>query len=297
MEHQWNIYGISPHPRRTRAAVLPLSGRALTAGMAAEGAHGIPGQTRSTLKPTNMAKQNGMHPLKGTIDGFTYYYDKVTGHRVRRKGGPTRKQVKQSPAYELPRKNMTEFGKASSYGKKIRKGLRPLIKDCADKKVHKRFLARLLEIIKMDTLNEWGKRELQLSNLVHLRHYDLNIDTLSRLYFDLPIETRVEHGCLEVTAGVSLQKRPFRSDAWQLHSVAMRIDIITEKTVIDEKKSDIYEFEKGRFAESFTHEIPGDDILFHGMKIVWYRYDASIDDYIALKNEGVNAGFIRYVVG
>lgn len=64
-----------------------------------------------------MAKQLGVNPISGTIDGYTYYFNKEYGFLLRHKGGPSKKQVKKSRQYDIPRRNMEEFGRASRYGK------------------------------------------------------------------------------------------------------------------------------------------------------------------------------------
>ena len=126
-------------------------------------------------------------------------------------------------------------------------------------------------------------------------HFDLDQHSLSRQYFGLPVETSVNNECLEVTACISLNRKPAGADAWKLYSVAMSIDFINKKVSTEEKESDVYAFEKGDFVESFSHVVPGESTLFYGMCIVWYGYDATIDDHIPLKKEHVNAGFLRYV--
>lgn len=242
-----------------------------------------------------MAKQQGANPITGTIDGFSFYFNKTYGFLVRRKGGPTKKQVKQSREYDIPRRNMAEFGRANHYGKLIRYGFHGLIRHCKESRMYSRLANRLRDIMKMDQESAFGKRDLRKDNMAKFSHFDLDQYNLSKQYFELPIEVQVYNGCLEVTAGISLGKKPGGADAWRLYSVAVSIDFINKNVRADEKQSDIYEFEKGDFAESFTHEVPDETELFYGMCIVWYRYDATIDDYTPLKEEHVNAGFVRYV--
>jgi hypothetical protein len=161
--------------------------------------------------------------------------------------------------------------------------------------MYSRLSTRLRNILKMDKVSEWGKRDLRKDNMPMLSHFDLDQHSLSRQYFELPVEVNVTKGNLDVVAGISLQTKPQGADAWQLYSVAVIIDFKNKKVYSEEKESELYEFEKGDFAEGFTHEVRNEGELFYGMCIVWYSYDASIDDYIPLKREHVNAGFVRYV--
>ncbi len=237
----------------------------------------------------------GVNPITGTIDGFSFYYNKAYGYLVRRKGGPTKKQVLQSAAFDLPRRNMEEFGRANRNGRLIRFGFRGLVQHCRESKMYSRLANRLRDIMEMDKESVWGKRDLRRDHMKRFSYFELDQYSLTSKYFELPVEPEVNNECLEITAGISLSKQPIGADAWRLFSVAVHIDFINEQVQADEKQSDIYEFEKGDFAESFSHEVLSEGELFYGMCIVWYRYDATIDDYTVLKKEHVNAGFIRYV--
>jgi hypothetical protein len=242
-----------------------------------------------------MAKQHGTNPIIGTIDGYSYYYNKEHGFLMRRKGGPSRKQVKQSSQFDIPRRNSSEFGRASHYGKLIRTGFWEMRRLCKDASMNTRLSSILRKILKMDGESEFGKRDLRRNNLATLKHFEWDSKSLSRKYFELPVETTVSSGMIEVTAGISLTSRPRGADAWQLISLAVTIDFKTDKTKTDLQQSDLYEFEKGDFAESFSHYYPAHGELFHGMLIAWYAYDAAKDEYAPLKQEHVNAGFIRYI--
>ncbi len=242
-----------------------------------------------------MAKQQGSNPITGTFNGFSYYYNKAHGYLVRRTGAPTKQRLKKGSEFDITRRNNNEFGRASHYGKLLRTGFRRITKHCKDGSMNIRLARRLREIMMMDKESVFGNRDLRKDNLIALQHFEWDCESLSRKYFDLPIETRHSSGCLEVTTGISLDRKPKGADAWKLFSVAVTVDFITDKVKTYEQESDVYEFEKGDFAESFTHYVSEDCVLFHGMCLVWLVYDATIDDYVPLKREHVNVGFVRYV--
>ena len=59
-----------------------------------------------------MAKQNGINPIIGTIDQFTYYRTAESGMLVRKKSSLDKNRVMTDPAFEPTRKESSEFGKA-----------------------------------------------------------------------------------------------------------------------------------------------------------------------------------------
>ncbi len=242
-----------------------------------------------------MARQQGNNPITGTIDGFSFYYNKEHGFLMRRKTGPTRKQVKTDSAFNLTRRNNSEFGRASSYGKLIRRGFHEMTRHCKDGTMNTRLSQRLREIMKMDNESEWGKRDLRKDNLKIFEHFEWDARSLSRQYFELPAVIKYRNGCLEAIAGISLKTKLKGADSWKLYSIAVEVDFVSDKVSADVQQSDVYAFEKGDFAESFTHYCKDDGVLFYGMCIVWHSYDATINDYKPLKGEHVNAGFIKYV--
>lgn len=242
-----------------------------------------------------MPKQRGTNPITGTIDGFTYYYNKQHGYLMRRKAGPSSKQVKKSPAFDMTRRNNDEFGRASHYGKVIRSGFHSLIRHCKDGTMYHRLSTRLREIMNQDTESVFGGRDLRRDTLAAFRHFEWDQQSLSKKYFELPVETEVYDERMEVNVVVQLNKKPKGAAAWMLYSTAVHVDFRTEKVKMDPQESDLYEYEKGAFIEGFTHYFPKQSLVFHGMCLVWYGYDATTADYYPLKEERVNVGFVRFV--
>ena len=106
-----------------------------------------------------MAKQKGIFRFTGTIDGLTYY-DSKYGPLVRRKGGPTSKQIKTDPKFKRVRENASEFGSCSKATKLLRSVLNPLMHDASDFQVTGR-LNKLMHAIKnLDNISERGERSV-----------------------------------------------------------------------------------------------------------------------------------------
>jgi hypothetical protein len=242
-----------------------------------------------------MPKQKSPFTFTGTAGEISFYYNKLYGPVMRTKGGPSKAKIKKDPVFEPVRKNYTEFGRASAYAKTIRHAFHLLEQHCKDGTMNTRLVVRIREFILMDTAHEWGKRDLSPETLKQFRHFELDRNSLSSLYFELPLATETANGQLDIYAGIRLGKKPTGIDAWKVLSVGAGIDLANGKRVTDLKESDIYEFEKGSFGLGFRHYYDEAHLLFHGMCVVFYRYDAGIDEYVPLKTEHVNAGFIRFL--
>ncbi|MFL5746697.1 MAG: hypothetical protein ACJ751_18615 [Niastella sp.] len=115
-----------------------------------------------------MAKLEGNLQITGSLDNLSFYKmrgsDKII---VRRKGGPSSKQVKQSPNFENTRRNNREFGGRAAAAAYIKRLLNPL-RFLADYNITGPLNALLKPIQKMDTSNNWGQRNIIISKNARL---------------------------------------------------------------------------------------------------------------------------------
>lgn len=108
-----------------------------------------------------MAKQSGIHQLKGKVRGMSYYRQKgVVDGLARAINQGMSKRVKEDAAYANTRLNSQEFGAAGSFAgamvRAISERQRTMLKDFATG-----ALAKVVrEIIIGDTENDWGNRQL-----------------------------------------------------------------------------------------------------------------------------------------
>src|SRR5688572_15681242 len=125
-----------------------------------------------------MAQLDGVIQFTGSLQNLSAYKmrgsDKII---LRKKGGPTRKQVKHSPKFENTRRNNKEFsGRAAAAGH-IKRSLHPLL-FLADYNIVGPLNALLRVIQKMDVTSGWGKRHIMLTKQPRL----LEGFTLNRRY-------------------------------------------------------------------------------------------------------------------
>ena len=108
-----------------------------------------------------MAKQQGIHQLRGKVRGMSYYRQKgVEEGLARTINTGLSKRVKEDAAYENTRLNSQEFGAAGSFAgaciRSISERQRTMLKDFATGALAK----AVRDIIIGDTENKWGERQL-----------------------------------------------------------------------------------------------------------------------------------------
>lgn len=122
-----------------------------------------------------MAKQSGIHQLRGKVGEHSYYRQTgIQSGLVRSINQGMSSRVKTDEAFANTRLNNSEFGQAgriaSALGQYIVPKFRPMILPFSQSKMAK----RILEYIKNDTTADWGKRNLTSSN-----SRDAQIDALN----------------------------------------------------------------------------------------------------------------------
>lgn len=125
-----------------------------------------------------MAKLDGTFQFTGSLQNLSFYKmqgsDKII---IRKKGGPSKKQVKTGKNFENTRRNNMEFGGRALAASTIKSYLHPLL-FLADYNIVGPLNALLRAIQKMDTASGWGKRHVLLTKQPSL----LEGFTLNRRY-------------------------------------------------------------------------------------------------------------------
>jgi hypothetical protein len=148
-----------------------------------------------------MAQLIGNIQITGSLSNLSFYKmqgsDKII---VRKKGGPTKKQVKNSPQFEHTRLNNKEFGGRSRAAKQISSSLFPL-RYLADYNITGPINALLKPIQELDTISEKGKRNILISkNPRLLEGFSLN----RRYLFESVVRTPVNYAIQDQQAIVEI---------------------------------------------------------------------------------------------
>lgn len=108
-----------------------------------------------------MAKQSGIHQIKGKVGKMSYYRQKgVTDGLARSINEGLSNRVKTAEEYENTRLNAAEFGSAASFAgaciRAISERKRSMLKNFATGDLAK----NVREVILTDSTNDWGQRQL-----------------------------------------------------------------------------------------------------------------------------------------
>jgi hypothetical protein len=115
-----------------------------------------------------MARLHGPFLFNGKLKGLSAYtMQGCDGIILRTPYGPSKEDIKTKPAYELTRRNNSEFGGRSTAVKWIRRILHPL-KSVSDHNLSAPLNALLKPIQEMDRQSEFGKRNILISQAPQL---------------------------------------------------------------------------------------------------------------------------------
>lgn len=116
-----------------------------------------------------MAKQSGIHGIRGKINGVSYYSSKNGGQLIRKINEGMSSRVKTAKEYANTRLNNAEFGAAGSLAgaiiKPISQRWRFILDSIATGKLVKAIKASMMQ----DTASPWGERVVPLTEMAHLQ--------------------------------------------------------------------------------------------------------------------------------
>jgi len=120
-----------------------------------------------------MGKQDGIIPIKATIDNLTFYKSK-DGYMIRKKGGVDAQRIATDPNYERARENAKEFARAGQACKVLRDAVRTLIQQTADNRVTGRITRTMMQVIKADKTSSRGLRNVLDGEVELLDGFEFN---------------------------------------------------------------------------------------------------------------------------
>lgn len=116
-----------------------------------------------------MAKQSGIHGIRGKINGASYYSSKNGGQLIRMINKGMSDRVKYAKEYANTRLNNAEFGAAGSLAgaivRPISQRWRFILDSIATGKLVKAIKAAMMQ----DTASPWGERVVPLTEMAHLQ--------------------------------------------------------------------------------------------------------------------------------
>lgn len=120
-----------------------------------------------------MAQQKSFIKLEGKIGDLTFFKTQ-NGYQAREKGGISASRIATDPKFQRTRENNAEFGRGGAAAKKLRDALRPFIQLTSDGRMVNRLGSRMQRIVRADTVNDRGERQVLPENLPLLRNFNFN---------------------------------------------------------------------------------------------------------------------------
>ena len=110
-----------------------------------------------------MAKQTGIHGLRGKVNGMSYYGSKVGGSLVRKINEGMSARVKTGKEYANTRKNNAEFGMCGDFAGAFIKPITLRWRFLLDSIATGKMVKAMREILTYDGTNIWGQRDIKSS--------------------------------------------------------------------------------------------------------------------------------------
>jgi len=140
-----------------------------------------------------MAKQRGALTLEGSLGNITFYKSKH-GYLAKEKSIISGERQAVDPAYQRTRENNEEFGKASRASKLLRGMCSGFSVSMVDDRLRARLMKSLVAIIRMDIVNQRGKRIIQDEHAVLLEGFDFNVNASLNMVLQAPFRVEMDRG-------------------------------------------------------------------------------------------------------
>lgn len=116
-----------------------------------------------------MAKQSGIHGIRGKINGVSYYSSKNGGQLIRKINEGMSSRVKTAKEYANTRLNNAEFGAAGSLAGAIVRPISQRWRFILDSIATGKLVKAIKDAMMQDTASPWGKRVVPLTKMAHLQ--------------------------------------------------------------------------------------------------------------------------------
>lgn len=197
-----------------------------------------------------MIRQKSFLRLIGGSLGETTFTKRDDGYRVQEKKVLPAGKFKNDPKYKWMRDNATEFTRASSGGKTMRKAFNTLVEHAKDIRAISRLQKRMREVISADTMNQKGERNLVDGNLHLLEGFQFNNDAdLTTVLFE-DFATTIDRVAGHLTADLPVLnplkdiKAPRGTTHFEIVSAASEMNFESGKTVTDTKVSAMFPYDR-----------------------------------------------------
>lgn len=189
-----------------------------------------------------MAKQRGIIKIDGTIGDITFVKT-ADGYIAKEKSSLKGDRIAADPAFKRTRENGAEFGRAGRAGRVLRNAIRTLLLNAKDRRVVSRLTGEMMRVIKADTTNTRGLRNVIDGEAELLQGFDFNINAKLGTSVYASYTTVIDRvaGTLTVNLPSFIPAEQIAAPAGTTHfkmvSMGAEVDFENESFVADNKES------------------------------------------------------------
>src|SRR5678815_4792908 len=121
-----------------------------------------------------MGQQNHSFPITGRVDTLTFFQTRDGKHMVKKKKRAGGAVFTSEDKYLIVQRNRDEFARAAKAGRLIREALRKPLSGFRDKTGVGRMSKTTLAVVKSDSINPRGERNMVDGDLSILEGYEFN---------------------------------------------------------------------------------------------------------------------------
>lgn len=196
-----------------------------------------------------MAKQLGILPISGAVGNVQFFKGRDGSFRVRQKSTVDNNRVATDPAYKRTREHMAEFTAAAKGSKLLRDAVNVLVAKISDKYMPNRLLGTMLKVVKADTVNDRGKRNITDGDLQNLKKFEFSITGPVSNTFVTRYVSSIDRvsGKMKLSIPESVTEKvvfgPREATHFQIHLAALEIDFLNEKSSFSIASTEIMSLE------------------------------------------------------
>lgn len=200
-----------------------------------------------------MAKQSGIHQLRGKVGEHSYYQQTgVNGGLVRRINQGMAERVKTDAAFANTRLNNAEFGQAGAIAAMLAQYITPKYRPMVLPFSQSKMAKSILEVIKQDSTSQWGQRNLTVASSGDATVTALNLVSKNRFDdFGLLIECDDEQQQLRATLSNSTFEK----------MRAIGADEVRVRLIFTQSWIGTYQPTERKYAQSFARATTDDSII------------------------------------
>ena len=242
-----------------------------------------------------MAKQKGIIKLQGTIGDITFFKT-ADGYLAREHAPISAEQIANNPAFQRTRENNQEFGRAVKASVLLRKALRPMLAGTKTGRLQALLTRDFMRVIKADSANLRGNRNVMDGEAELLQGFDLNKKTSlgSTLYAPYQASiNRVTGECLVALPTFVPEKfivAPAGTTHFKLLAMATAVNFPANDYIVDSQETGMHTCDTVPVAAitmACTLPPATSDPIFLTLGIQFYQLLNG--NYYTLKDAGFNA--------